>query len=473
MNRHNGGRGQSKVTIRGATTSLVLSLLVGTILLAFAAPNHAKPLASRNQPSASSAAKQTNDSKDASALLERCYAAYKELHSFSCVMERQSLIPLWTRDGQKVPPKIEVVSVDYRIQKPGNAAFVRINERGITERVVTDGQSIWMSTTDPLAQPNRHLKAAAQPGAGGFLAAIHTGRIGTETLRSVMPQVVLGINYLPAGFGTPWRMGPPTEMDGEPVDTITFSSNLSGTEKPKDRGSLPLPRLHTITLLVSKKDHLLRQIREEYQYTDGSVAVTTETYRSVRANPALASSLFTFQPPRDSVAVARQSDLYPAARRAEVVPAIGVGAVPVVSATDIDGKRVSLKDYQGKLVLLTFWGTWCAPCRAEIPTLVKAYKKYQGQGLEIVGFAIETEGATDKVRAFCVAQKASWRQVLDVQGIIANGGFVPDGVGIPYSLLIGRDGRVAAVGLQTADALEAAIQTALDQKRPPESSSER
>jgi len=69
-----------------------------------------------------------------------------------------------------------------------------------------------------------------------------------------------------------------------------------------------------------------------------------------------------------------------------------------------------------------------------------------------------------KVREFSRVNKMSWRHILDVNGNIANNGFIPDGTGIPYAVLIGRDGRVAAVGLRDNATLNVEIWAALDKK---------
>jgi peroxiredoxin len=58
---------------------------------------------------------------------------------------------------------------------------------------------------------------------------------------------------------------------------------------------------------------------------------------------------------------------------------------PNFELKDLKGQTVRLSDYKGKVVLLNFWATWCAPCRAEMPDLVKLQKEYQAKGLQVVG----------------------------------------------------------------------------------------
>ena len=61
---------------------------------------------------------------------------------------------------------------------------------------------------------------------------------------------------------------------------------------------------------------------------------------------------------------------------------------PDFTLADLSGDPVTLKDLEGSVVLLTFWGTWCGPCRREIPDFIKLYDKYNTDGLEIVGITL-------------------------------------------------------------------------------------
>ena len=66
---------------------------------------------------------------------------------------------------------------------------------------------------------------------------------------------------------------------------------------------------------------------------------------------------------------------------------------------DVDGRRVSLSDYRGKVVFLNFWATWCNPCRAEFPSLAQMAKRFEGKDFELLTISID-EGGRPAVEAF-------------------------------------------------------------------------
>jgi peroxiredoxin len=72
-------------------------------------------------------------------------------------------------------------------------------------------------------------------------------------------------------------------------------------------------------------------------------------------------------------------------------PSVGSRA-PDFRLMDLHGKAVSLSDYQGKVVLLNFWATWCGPCRVEMPAMEALYRSMQSKGLEILAVSVDQEG---------------------------------------------------------------------------------
>ena len=88
---------------------------------------------------------------------------------------------------------------------------------------------------------------------------------------------------------------------------------------------------------------------------------------------------------------------------------------PDFTLADLDGNWVSLNQLKGKVVLLNFWGTWCGPCRREIPDFIELSKKYKKDGLEIVGVTL-TSGSPDKIRGFADNWGINYTLLTDIEG---------------------------------------------------------
>jgi peroxiredoxin len=106
--------------------------------------------------------------------------------------------------------------------------------------------------------------------------------------------------------------------------------------------------------------------------------------------------------------------------------------------TDLKGNSWTLKDLKGKVVLLNFWATWCPPCRKEMPDLEALYRRFQAQGLVVLG--VDDEDA-DKVRPFIERQGISYPILLD-PGRKVNESFQIDG--IPKTFIYDREGKIVA-----------------------------
>jgi peroxiredoxin len=84
---------------------------------------------------------------------------------------------------------------------------------------------------------------------------------------------------------------------------------------------------------------------------------------------------------------------------------------PDFSEKDTAGKPLSIANYKGKVVLLDFWATWCPPCRAELPNVIKTYNAYHSKGFEIIGLSLDKDSA--KLASFTKEQNMTWAQYFD------------------------------------------------------------
>ncbi len=87
--------------------------------------------------------------------------------------------------------------------------------------------------------------------------------------------------------------------------------------------------------------------------------------------------------------------------------------VPDFSATDLDGKPISLQQYRGKVILLDFWGIWCGFCLAEMPNVKRVYNTYKDQGFDIIGVNLDTDET--RLRNYLKENDIRWRQIFSGQ----------------------------------------------------------
>ena len=122
-----------------------------------------------------------------------------------------------------------------------------------------------------------------------------------------------------------------------------------------------------------------------------------------------------------------------------------------------------LADYKGKAVLLNFWATWCAPCRQEIPLLVRLQAQYAAAGLQVVGIATDETSEKD-VQAFLKRMVVNYPMLMgtdEVGNLVA--GFGGTLIGLPYTLVLDRSGKVLTIhaGELHADEAEKLVDLAL------------
>jgi len=113
---------------------------------------------------------------------------------------------------------------------------------------------------------------------------------------------------------------------------------------------------------------------------------------------------------------------------------------PQFELKDLDGRTVRLSDYQGKVVLINFWATWCPPCRAEMPDLVRLQREH-GKDLQIIGVTYPPEKKA-RVRRFARSLKVNYPIILGTREIKAR--FSSEET-LPLTVVINRDGKVSDI----------------------------
>ena len=119
---------------------------------------------------------------------------------------------------------------------------------------------------------------------------------------------------------------------------------------------------------------------------------------------------------------------------------------PGFTLSGLDGSSVRFSDYRGKVILLDFWATWCAPCQTEVPRFVDFQNKFGAQGFQVIG--ISMDDSSIPVRKFYAKFKMNYPVAMGTEQLARTYGGV---LGLPLTFLIGRDGQVLKKYESSAD----------------------
>ncbi|GHH80066.1 hypothetical protein GCM10018781_59500 [Kitasatospora indigofera] len=141
---------------------------------------------------------------------------------------------------------------------------------------------------------------------------------------------------------------------------------------------------------------------------------------------------------------------------------------PDISGTTLEGTKVALSDYRGKVVVLNIWGSWCNPCRAEAPNLQSVWDAYKDQGVQFLGINTRDIDPANAVR-FEQEKGVTFPSLYDPDGTqilkFPKGSLNPQS--IPTTLVIDRDGRLAARAMRALEAedIEAMLKPVLAEQK--------
>jgi len=135
-----------------------------------------------------------------------------------------------------------------------------------------------------------------------------------------------------------------------------------------------------------------------------------------------------------------------------VAPQVGYRVPPFSLPSFPNNKPISLADYQGKPVFINLWASWCPPCQAETPDLVKAYAKY-GDKVQFIGVNLASQDSLPDVTAFVNKYGMKYPIALDTKGAVAE---QYQALAIPTSIFVNREGIIVDrfVGAITPQILE-------------------
>lgn len=133
---------------------------------------------------------------------------------------------------------------------------------------------------------------------------------------------------------------------------------------------------------------------------------------------------------------------------------------PGFTLKDLSGNAVKLSDFEGNVVLLNFWATWCGPCRVEIPEFIRLREQYHTRGFEIIGISLDDEDAREGVAAFARRLNINYPIVIGTAETVEAYGPMN---AIPTTLILDRQGRIHSrhLGMLTYDEVEKQIKPLL------------
>jgi peroxiredoxin len=126
-----------------------------------------------------------------------------------------------------------------------------------------------------------------------------------------------------------------------------------------------------------------------------------------------------------------------------VVPPSQSGqSAPDFTLPTLDGTSFTLSEFRGRPVVINFWASWCAPCRAEMPELVRAYEAHRGSGLVVVGVNVTDQDRMENARAFVDEFDVTYPIAFDETGTVSSGYGV---LGLPTSVFVNPKGAIQRV----------------------------
>ncbi len=194
-------------------------------------------------------------------------------------------------------------------------------------------------------------------------------------------------------------------------------------------------------------------------YSDMEQMKDDSDLEAVRALPGFSEKLAAWE--------AKASEAAMATAKAEL--AAGESFPFTFALTDVSGAPISLESLKGKVCIVDVWGTWCPPCRAEIPSFIKLQEKFGAQGFQMVGLNEEQssspEGKTKLVTDYIAGNGINYPCALITEEVM---GQIPEFQGFPTTLFIDKTGKVRlkAVGLHEYAYLESVVSVLLAEEAP-------
>ncbi|RYF52075.1 MAG: TlpA family protein disulfide reductase [Cytophagaceae bacterium] len=360
----------------------------------------------------------------AKAIMERATASYKDARGISLKSAN-------TSDGK------DKGQSSLRFARPNLLFFERQVDEGMLRLLMT-GHDLYIgvdASYSKMPQPPDGISqiiSAAGLSSGQMIGAMLEGKSPSDILKSNYSSLQF------KGLKSKTIALPPRMIDGQMLSGIQNTKSF-GVKQINGTFSVSTQQL---TAWFGGSPFLLRRTQSQ-GLLNGKRFTFSERLFDQQLNPTLAEDTFKFNA---TGLKPMQGGLLGGGGGSEQYfdSRLKVGAKPFTfTAKGLNGKAISLSNYKGKVVLMDFWATWCGPCVAGLPELKSAYDKYHSKGLEVVGISLDEDKKA--LTSFIKARKMPWPQIFDGKGWKSAVPGVYGVKAIPFLLLIGKDGKIAAV----------------------------